>query len=135
MKFTSPVKRLATLLVAVVGIFNLQGANAQSLGFVQCESNGLLFAQCAATWERVFSNGNKMDDAMTTWAAGSFQSFVSGAASATFQKRWCPTEPFSFDMLSAVSAKFIREHPERWNTQPVELVLAPLAQAFPCSQK
>ena len=134
MKLKFLVKRLATLLVVVVG-FHLQNGNAQGQGFVQCESTGLLFAQCAATWERVFNKGNKMDDALTTWAAGSFQSFVDGASSATFRKRWCPTEPFSIDMLSAVSAEFIREHPEKWSMQPVELVLVPLAQAFPCGQK
>jgi hypothetical protein len=132
MNLTSLVKKPTTLLILVVGLFALHGSNARGQGLVRCNESGLLFAQCAAAWERVFIGGKKTEDALTVWATGSFQSYVDGVASATFEEEWCPKESYSSEVLSAVSAKFIREHPEKWSDPPLDLVLIPLAEAFPC---
>lgn len=132
MNLMSFVKRPTAPLVLVVGLLVLQGGNARGQSLMRCSENGLLFAQCAAAWERVFISGQKTEDALTAWATVSFQGFVDGVASATLDEEWCPNDAYSSEMLSALSAKFIREHPEKWSDPPVDLVLVPLAEAFPC---
>jgi len=69
---------------------------------------------------------------LTAWATGSFQSFVDGVAAATIDDDWCPNKSYASELLSAISAKYIREHPEKWRESPMDLVLMPLVEAFPC---
>jgi hypothetical protein len=114
------------------GLLALHGGNARGQGLLRCNESGILFAQCAATWERVVIGGKKTEDALTAWATGSFQSFVDGVAATTVDDDWCPNKSYSSELLSAVSAKYIREHPEKWSESPMDLVLMPLAEAFPC---
>jgi hypothetical protein len=132
MNLASVVKKPTAFLVLSVALFVLHGGNAHGQSPVRCNESGLIFAQCAATWERVFIGGKKTEDALTAWVAGSFQGFVDGVASATFEEEWCPNETYSSEVLSAVSAKYIREHPEKWSDPPIDLVLVPLAETFPC---
>jgi len=127
------MKKLITIMFFSIGSLISAGTNAESLG--DCGINGPALAQCAADWEQVFRNGNKMENTTAIWNTASFQGFTSGVALATLQKRWCPKTGFSSDTVNAIVAKFLREHPELWQARPVELVLAPLAQAFPCGKK
>jgi len=116
----------------MVGLFALHSGPVHGQSLVRCNENGVLFAQCAATWERVVIEGKKTEDALTAWATGSFQSFVDGVAAATVDDEWCPNKSYASELLSAVSAKYIREHPQKWGELPIDLVLIPLAEAFPC---
>jgi Rap1a immunity proteins len=100
-----------------------------------CWRSGSQFAQCAATWERVFQNRNRLEDVRTAWDVGSFESFVMGVSGGALQRTWCPTGPFGTDTIFAIVAKYLRERPEEWGKTPDALVLAPLALAFPCSAK
>jgi Protein of unknown function (DUF4236)/Rap1a immunity proteins len=97
-----------------------------------CWQSGSEFARCAATWERVFQNGNRLGNLHTAWDVGSFESFVMGVSGMALQNTWCPTAPYGTD---TIFAKYLREHPEEWGKTPDALVLAPLALAFPCSIK
>ena len=118
------------VILFVIGLLICDGTSAQS--FQICEASGAALAQCAADWERVFHSGNKMEGESTVWNTASFQSFVGGVSLATIQNKWCPTGQFSLDAIYAISAKFLREHPEQWQARPVDLVLVPLAQTYPC---
>jgi len=132
MTLISIAKRSLASLALMVGLFALYGGPAHGQSLARCDENGILFAQCAATWERVVIGGKKTEDALTAWATGSFQSFVDGVAATTVDDEWCPKESYSSELLSAVSAKYIREHPEKWRESPMDLVLMPLAEVFPC---
>ena len=132
MTLVSIAKGSTASFALMVGLFAPYSGPARGQSLVRCNENGVLFAQCAATWERVVVGGKKTEDALTAWATGSFQSFVDGVAAATVDDEWCPNKSYASELLSAVSAKYIREHPEKWRESPMDLVLAPLAEAFPC---
>src|ERR1700676_2409335 len=100
-----------------------------------CWQSGSEFARCAATWERVFQNGNRLGNLHTAWDVGSFESFVKGVSDMALQNTWCPTAPYGTDTIFAMVAKYLRERPEEWGKTPDALVLAPLALAFPCGIK
>ena len=124
------MNRPALLLSA----FLLLGRNASADGLPNCSRTGSEFAQCGATWERVFQSSNQLDTTRTAWEAGSFESFVTGVSLATLQKKWCPRSPFSSDAIIAVVAKYVREHPEDWSDSPLNLVTKPLALAYGCNK-
>jgi Rap1a immunity proteins len=132
MKLKFIVSRAMAWFALMGSLFVLHSGPAHGQSLVRCNENGALLAQCAAIWERVVIDGKKTEDALTAWATGSFQSFVDGVAAATVDDEWCPNDTYASELLSAVSAKYIREHPEKWREPALDLVLVPLAEAFPC---
>lgn len=104
-------------------------------GLQNCWGSGSQFAQCAATWERVFNNDSHMENVRTTWEVGSFESFVMGVADAELQRAWCSRGDLDADTIIAVVAKYVREHPEEWGKLPNAIVAIALSVQFPCKPK
>lgn len=95
-----------------------------------CLISGQEFAACAAASEAITSNGNKLTAPSQSYEAGAFEGFVSGVAFAEFRTTWCPKLQFSERQLAVVTSKFVREHSEQWDLEPVALVRLALSGAF-----
>jgi hypothetical protein len=98
----------------------------------ECTATGNNLAMCAGESETVLANGNRLLDTAQAYDVGLFDGFVWGIGAVGLQRAWCPTAPFTGNQISAITAKYVREHPERWGMRPADLVMAALASAFPC---
>ena len=101
----------------------------------ECVMTGQLLAACAVSWEAIRANDDKLTEPGRSYEAGLFDGYIFGIAVADLQTRWCPQQPFTPNQLSAVTSRYLREHPEQWGLRPVELVRLSLAGAFPCGRK
>jgi hypothetical protein len=123
-------KNLIVLVTFFIGIVNINCAQANEE--VMCATGGANFARCAADWETSFQNGNKMEDTATAWNIANFQGFIDGIVSIANGNIWCPKTMIPLDQIYAMTAKYVRENPDKWNAQPSLLVIKPLSKAFPC---
>lgn len=123
------------IILMLILAFVSSNAMADTLNYQPCDFSGAMFAQCAATWERVFHNANVMANDTDLWQTASFQSFIDGVAFVTLNKKWCAKKLVPLDNIYAIVAKFVRENPEQWDSTPSYLILKPLAKLFPCSKK
>ncbi len=117
------------------------------LGLIlSCATNGVLaqkeldqkydgpeLAASAALWEKSRADGNVIHGVENVRKAEYFIGFVNGTAFATRGRTWCSGEALVVAQIWAISAKFIREHPELWHLNPDSLVELALGEVFPCS--
>lgn len=90
----------------------------------------------AAAWKRVVDNGGQSGDA---YDAGTFAGFVLGVRDAALdQKLLCMTEDrlkIDGHQQFATVAKFLENHPERWNEPSFLLTFEALRKLYPCAAK
>ena len=98
----------------------------------ECAASGSLLAQCAASWDNVFRNGNRLVDPGQAFEAGYFEGYVMGVSDATLHRSWCPALPYTNDQIDAIVARHLRNHPEAWQQRPKDLVATALGAAYPC---
>ena len=96
---------------------------------------GQQLARWAAAWEGATQAGGRAHDTTSALDIEFFQGFVAGVAFTTVNRAWCPVGTYSLSQLSAVSAKYLRDHPERWSERADQLVLEGLVGAFPCRRR
>ena len=58
-----------------------------------------------------------------------------GISLSQINKTWCPVTEFFTDQITAITAKFLRENPDKWNVKPINLVTYAVSGAFPCAKK
>jgi hypothetical protein len=62
--------------------------------------------------------------------------FVSGVVSALFyERRLCSAPDVNSTQTATMVAKYLNEHPERWQLSPVQLIHEALEPTFPCPRK
>jgi hypothetical protein len=126
------MKAAPRLLCAILLTVACGAARADRLR--NCYISGIELAQCAATWERVFHNDDRLPEAGTAWQTANFEGFVMAVATLTDKRDWCPTGEIPSNQIFAVVASFLREHPERWGEKPTNLIVASLRRTAPCAQ-
>jgi hypothetical protein len=95
--------------------------------------DGPELATFAALWEKGRADGNVVYGDENIRKVEYFIGFVNGTAFATRGRAWCSGEALAIGQISAIAAKFIREHPELWHLNPASLVERALGEVFPCS--
>ena len=91
-----------------------------------------MLAACAASWDVVFADGNRLRDAGQAYEAG--YGMVMAVGGAFLQHGWCPTAPFTMNQISAIASKYVRANPERWGERPNTIILEALAKFAPCKR-
>lgn len=129
---TSVLKRVI-FLSAAFSAFAFSGESKAQAS--DCAVTSAQLARCAASWEAVFHEGNRLSESGQAYETGYFDGFVLGIAISEGQKQWCPTKGWSSDQVNAIVAKFVRTSPELWQQPPSELVIRALANAFPCAKR
>jgi Rap1a immunity proteins len=102
-----------------------------------CFQEGKTLAACAATWQAMSDAGNKVDNSKSAWEASGFQNFVAGIRTINQDLSWCnpPGTETTYDDAFKVVAKFLADHPERYDSDPATLVTLALKGAYPCGKK
>ena len=121
-----------TAMAVLTVICFASGVSAQTTPTQPCLISGSALAQCGSAWEGIFFNANRMPDPGLSYMAGYFEGYVGAILNSEQQKTWCHKGTVSLDALYAVTAKFVREHPEKWERKPLEIVKEALGLAYPC---
>jgi hypothetical protein len=95
---------------------------------------GTQLADEASYWGKSLI-GNTSVDADTVIKEARFSGYVIGVHdSYEYSALFCTPSNSTRGQVLAVAAKYIKEHPEQWNQNPSQIVLASLQQAFPCKR-
>jgi Rap1a immunity proteins len=111
-------------------------APAESLTI--CYHSGDEFAICAASWELMSSNGNKVDSMKLAWEASGFENFVASLRYENEDSSWCEpaSGPTSNEDAYKVVVKYLKDNPDRVkSTAAAVLVDKALHEAYPCTKK
>jgi hypothetical protein len=103
-----------------------------------CYRGGDEFANCAASWEQMSANGNKVDSMKLAWEASGFENFVAGLRYENEDSSWCEpaSGPTTYEDAYKVVAKYLKDNPDRVkSTSPAVLVDKALHEAYPCTKK
>ena len=102
-----------------------------------CFLEAKTLAACAVSWQAMSDAGNKVTDTKSAWEASGFQNFVAGIRTLNQDLSWCnpPGTETSADESFKVVAKYLADHPERYDSDPATLVTLALKAAYPCSKK
>jgi hypothetical protein len=103
-----------------------------------CYRSGDEFAICAASWELLSGNGNKVDSMKLAWEASGFENFVAGLRYENEDSSWCDpaSAPTSYDDAYKVVAKYLKDNPDRVKSSAAAvLVDKALHEAYPCTKK
>ena len=118
-------------ILTLVVFTSKANANANA---VSCEVDGVSLAHCANSWEQIFNGGNKLIDPQISYESGYFDGYVLGISLSQINKTWCPITEFSTDQITGITAKFLRENPDKWHERPINLVTNAVSDAFPCAK-
>ncbi len=103
----------------------------------------LAITQPAFAEHYFFNSGNKFVEYMReyekeergengAWSkAGIYIGYVAGVHDQNF-RAFCKSKNVSLGQVTAIVAKYLREHPEKWDRPAFALVTAALRGAFPC---
>ncbi len=69
------------------------------------------------------------------YGAGVAVGYVTGVADARRGEFWCPRPGVTYGQTMDVVAKYLRDHPERLDSNADDLVVTALHYAFPCPKK
>ena len=96
--------------------------------------SGAQLADEASYWRKNLT-GNAIVDIETVTKESRFSGYVIGIHdSYEYSALFCTPSNSTRGQVLAVAAKYIKEHPEQWNQNPAQIVLASLQQAFPCKR-
>jgi hypothetical protein len=121
------MKLLAPLLLAVAFVF-VPVAEARAAVFY----DGNQLNQWAGAHERASEHRASSDDFT---GAAHIHGYVIATAEAFDGRLFCIPMGATAGQLVAVTRKYLREYPERWNEPASQLVIAALTAAFPCAKK
>lgn len=102
-----------------------------------CWQDAKTLAACAVSWQAMSDAGNKVDNSKAAWEASGFQNYVSGIRTVNEDLSWCNppgTETTNDDAFKTV-AKYLADHPEKYDSEPATLVTLALKAAYPCGKK
>ena len=102
-----------------------------------CYVDAKTLAACAASWQAMSDAGNKVDNSKAAWEASGFQNYVAGIRFVNEDMSWCNpagTET-TYDDAFKIVAKYLADHPERFDSEPATLVNLALKAAYPCGKK
>lgn len=117
-----------TTLFAIIA--NINCANAG--GFVTCTSGTTNFARCAAEWESAFHTGI-IKDTDAAWDVAYYRGYIDGVLISEQGKGiWCTNKMIPMDQIYALTAKDVRENPDKWSYSPRYFVIKALSEAYPC---
>jgi hypothetical protein len=85
-----------------------------------------------AEWMREYERFERGDTGGDLAAARSYMTFVAGVHDTADGIVVCSPVTTTVGQVSAITTKFMRANPERWNSPANVLVLEALATAFPC---
>jgi hypothetical protein len=113
-------------------------APAAPITLTTCYHSGEELAACAASWEQMVANGNKVGGLKDAWESSGFENFVASLRYETEDTSWC--EPASGetsyeDAFKAVSA-YLKNNPDKVkSTAAATLVDKAMHEAYPCTKK
>jgi hypothetical protein len=111
---------------------------AAPLMMIFCYRSGDDLANCAASWEQMSANGNKVDGVKMAWEASGFENFVASLRYENQDSSWCDPasgETTPEDAFKTV-IKYLKDNPDRVKTTPAAvLVDKALHEAYPCTKK
>jgi Rap1a immunity proteins len=102
-----------------------------------CYVDAKTLAACAASWQAMSDAGNKVDNSKAAWEASGFQNYVAGVRIVNEDLSWCnpPGTETTYEDAFKIVAKYLADHPERFDSEPAALVNFALKAAYPCGKK
>jgi hypothetical protein len=102
-----------------------------------CYSDAKALAACAAGWQAMTDAGNKVDNSKAAWEASGFENYVAGIRIVNEDMSWCNPagSETTYEESFAIVAKYLADHPEKYDSEPAALVNLALKAAYPCGKK
>jgi len=102
-----------------------------------CYAEAKTLAACAAGWQAMSDAGNKVDNSKAAWEASGFENYVAAIRVVNEDMSWCnpPGTETTNDDAFKIVAKYLADHPEKYDSEPATLVTLALKAAYPCGKK
>ena len=103
---------------------------------INCYTTGTALAECAASWEHMVANGNKVEDMKAAWDVSGYINYVTAISFLNQDTTWCDASGnLDNTAILAAVAKYMRDNPDKLSSPAAVVTNTALKTAFPCVKK